>query len=218
MLFDYSDEQKQIKQVSHDLLASRSPFAKVREAAEEAKYDERLWQELVELGWPGIAASSEHGGQGLGTVELAVMLEEVGYACAATPLTTTATVAGVIEATGTPDQRSRWLPSLCSGEATGGVGTRKLTADAGGAAVIVLLEGDDAVLLDGSSADVRELVTIDPTRRFAKVSGDGEPLGPGAADRVRAAIAAELVGVCQRALDMTLEYVKERKQFGVAVG
>jgi alkylation response protein AidB-like acyl-CoA dehydrogenase len=50
------------------------------------------------------------------------------------------------------------------------------------------------------------------------VSGEGEPLGPGAAERVRFAIAAELVGISQRALDMSLEYVKDRKQFGVAVG
>src|SRR6202035_310203 len=55
---------------------------------------------------------------------------------------------------------------------------------------------------------------------FARVSanGAGEPLEPGGAARIHAAIAAELVGVCQRALDMTLEYVKERKQFGVPVG
>ena len=67
--------------------------------------------------------------------------------------------------------------------------------------------------------------TIDPTRRYATVSGgDAEPLGNGgaeaaaAADQVRAAIAAEVVGVAQRALEMTLAYVKERRQFGVPVG
>ena len=62
------------------------------------------------------------------------------------------------------------------------------------------------------------MVAIDPTRRFATVRGDGEPLGAGAADRIRTAIASELVGTCQRALEMTLEYVKDRKQFGVPVG
>jgi len=218
MHFDLNDEQKQIKQVAHDLLESRSPFPKVREAAEAGTYDSGLWRELVELGWPGIAVASEHGGQDLGMVELVVLLEELGYACAATPLLSSATAAAVIEVTGTSDQRSRWLPALSSGEATGGVGTRELAADADAAAMIVLLDGEDCVLLNRSDADVRELVTIDPTRRFATVAGDGEPLGPGAADRVRAAISAELVGVCQRALDMTLEYVKDRRQFGVPVG
>jgi alkylation response protein AidB-like acyl-CoA dehydrogenase len=216
--FDFNDEQKQIKQVAHELLASRSPFVRVREAAEAQSYDPDLVRELVELGWPGIAVSSDRGGQDLGFVELAVVLEELGYACAATPLTSSATAAAVIEATGSAQQRSRWLPGLSSGEAGGGIGLRDLAADADAATVIVLVEGDDAVLVDATEADVQKIVTIDPTRRFATVTGDGEPLGPGAADRVRVAIAAELVGVCQRALEMTLEYVKDRKQFGVPVG
>ncbi len=49
-------------------------------------YDPQLWSELVELGWPAIAVAEPYGGQGLGAVELAVLLEELGYACAATPL------------------------------------------------------------------------------------------------------------------------------------
>jgi alkylation response protein AidB-like acyl-CoA dehydrogenase len=218
MDFDLNEEQKEIKQVAHDLLTARSPFSKVRAAAEAGAYDPALWRELVELGWPGIAVGSEHGGQGLGTVELAVLLEELGYACAATPFFSTATAAAVIEATGSPEQRTRWLPALASGEATAGIGTRELAADAQDAAVVVLLDGEDAVLVDRQQAEVEPFVSIDPTRRFATVGGEGEALGPGAADRVRVALAAEVVGVCQRALDMTIEYVKDRKQFGVPVG
>ncbi len=218
MDFDLNDEQKEIRQVAHELLAARSPFSKVRQAAEAQKYDPALWSELVELGWPGIAVSAEHGGQGLGAVELSVLVDELGYACAATPYLSTATAAAVIEATGSPEQRSKWLPGLSSGEQTAGIGSRELAADAADAAVIVLLDGDDAQLVDRSAADVEELVSIDPTRRFATVSGEGEPLGAGAADRVRTAIASEVIGVCQRALEMTLEFVKDRKQFGVPVG
>jgi alkylation response protein AidB-like acyl-CoA dehydrogenase len=218
MNFDLNDEQKEIKQVAHDLLAARSPFARVREAAEAGEYDPGLWREIVELGWPGIAVSAAHGGQDLGAVELSVLLEELGYACAATPFYSTATAAAVIEAAGSDEQRQRWLEPLASGEATAGIGTRELAADAADAAVIVLLDGDDATLVDAAQADVEPLVTIDATRRFATVSGDGDSLGAGAADRIRAALAAEVVGVCQRALDMTLDYVKERKQFGVPVG
>jgi alkylation response protein AidB-like acyl-CoA dehydrogenase len=218
MDFDLSDEQKEIKQVAHDLLSARSPFSKVREAAEAGAYDPSLWSELVELGWPGIAVSSEHGGQGLGAVELSALLEELGYACAATPFYSTASAAAVIQATGTDQQRSRWLPALASGEATAGIGTRELAADAQDAAVVVLTDGDEAMLLDRANADVEAFTSIDATRRFATVSGDGEPLAPGAVDRIRMALAAELVGVCQRALDMTIEYVKDRKQFGVPVG
>ena len=218
MDFDLSDDQKEIKRVAHDLLGSRSPFSKVREAAEAGSYDERLWQELVELGWPGIAVSTENSGQGLGAVELAALLEELGYACAPTPFLGSAAAAAVIEATGTPDQRERWLPALAAGESRAGVGGADLVCDGEGAAVIVLLDGDDAQLIETANAVVEQFVSIDATRRFVKVGGDGEPLGAGAADRVRTAIAAEVLGVCQRALDMTLEYVKDRKQFGVPVG
>ncbi len=216
MDFDLNRDQREIKDVARELLTARSPMARVREAAEAAEYDGALWGELVQLGWPGIAVAEEHGGQGLGAVELAVLLEELGYACAATPFLATATAAAVIQAAGSDEQRARWLPGLASGELRAGIGTRELAADAAGAAVVIVLDGEEAELL--VSPETEDFVSIDPTRRFATVAGEGAPLGPGAADRIRAAVAAEVVGVCQRALDMTLSYVKERKQFGVPVG
>ncbi len=219
MDFDLTEDQREIKNVARELLSARSPFAKVREAAEAAQYDDALWREIVELGWPGIAVAEEHGGQGLGAVELAVLLEELGYACAATPFLATAVSAAIIQAGGTDEQRRRWLPGLISGELRAGLGSAELVVDGHGADVVVLLEDDGARLLAGDGRfEVEPLVAIDPTRRFATVRGDGEPLGADAADRARAAIAAEVVGVCQRALEMTLAYVKERKQFGVPVG
>src|SRR3954471_13888331 len=217
MDFDLTEDQKEIKSTAHSLLEARSPWTKVREASESGAYDESLYKEVSELGWPGIAVAEEHGGQGLGAVELAVLLEELGYACAASPFLSTAAAASVIQACGTDEQRARYLPALAAGEATAGVGTRELCADGVGAAVLVLLDGDDAELVEGGEAE--PLDVIDSTRRYAAVrGGTGEPLGPGAADRVRAAVAAEVVGVCQQALDMTLAYVKDRKQFGVPVG
>ena len=216
MDFDLTDDQKEIKRVAKELLAARSSFAKVREAAEAAEYDGALWRELCELGWPGIAVAEEHGGQGLGAVELAVLLEELGYACAATPYLSTAVAAAVIQAAGTPEQQSRWLPELASGETTGAIGTADLMADGVGAAVAVVIDGADAYLIESPQAEA--LTTIDSTRRYATLTGDGEPLAAHAAARIHAAIAAEVVGISQRALDMTLEYVKDRKQFGVPVG
>jgi alkylation response protein AidB-like acyl-CoA dehydrogenase len=216
--FDLTPDQREIKNVARELLSARSPFAKVREAVEMEAYEPALWSELVGLGWPGIAVAEENGGQGLGAVELAVLLEELGYACAASPLLATATVAAVIQTTGSEHQRERWLPALAAGEVTAGLGVRELAVDACEAGVIVLLDGDEAVLVARSDADVEPLATIDGARRFGVVRADGEPLGAGAAARSGAAVAAELVGVCQHALDMTVTYVKDRKQFGVPVG
>ena len=220
MDFDLTQDQQDIKAVARELLTARSPWPAVREAAEAAAYSGALWRELGELGWPGIAVAEEHGGQGLGAVELAVLLEELGYACAASPFLSTAVAAAVIQATGNEEQRARYLPALAAGEATAAIGTRELCADGADASVLVLLDGDDAVLVDGASAGAEAIDVIDSTRRYAAVRGGaaGEPLAAGAADRVRAAVAAEVVGIAQRALVMTLAYVKDRRQFGVPVG
>ncbi|MDX6658373.1 MAG: hypothetical protein QOH62_3166 [Solirubrobacteraceae bacterium] len=224
MRFTLSEDQQEIKRTAHDLLGNRSTMAKVREAAEAGTYDDALTRELGELGWPGIAVAEEHGGQGLGIVELAVLLEELGYACAATPFLGTALAALAIEHAGSADQQSRWLPGLASGELRGALGTADgLIPDAPGADVVVIVDpvAGTAHVADG----VEAVESIDPTRRHGRVIAT--PPTPGealegdvgaAVDRALVAVSAELVGVCQRALDLTVEYVKERKQFGVPVG
>jgi len=79
-------------------------------------------------------------------------------------------------------------------------------------------------VLTPEQAEISPTASIDPTRPAAHVSASadaGEPL-PGdvsaGLDRALVAVSSELVGVCDRALEMTLAYVKERKQFGVPVG
>ena len=222
MNFGFSEDQATVKATARELLASRSPFERVRAAAEAGRYDEPLWRELCELGWPGIAVAEEHGGQGLGAVELAVLLEELGYAVAPVPLLGSALAALAIEHAGSAEQRARWLPGLASGELTGALGgVRDLIADAADASVIVLVEAGVPRIVAREDADVEPVDAIDPTRRYARVSGDGPALGgdvDAALGRAGAAVAAEVVGVCQRALDMTVAYVGDRKQFGVPVG
>jgi alkylation response protein AidB-like acyl-CoA dehydrogenase len=223
MNFDFTEDQHEIKRTARDLLASRSSLAKVREAAEAHQYDDALWKELVELGWPGIAIAEEHGGQGLGAVELAILAEELGYAVAASPFLATVLAAEAIGAGGTPEQQARWLPGLASGEITGALGDASgLVPDADAAAVIVLVDADGTVrVVAREDADVTAVDVIDPTRRAARVASEGgEPLADSAVavDRATVVVSAELVGVSQRALEMTLAYVKDRKQFDTPVG
>ena len=227
MNFDFDDDQREIKRTAHDLLASRSSWERVREAAESGVYDATLWAELSELGWPGIAIAEEHGGQGLGLVELCVLLEELGYAGTATPLLSTALAAVAIQEAGSPEQREAWLPRLASGEITGTLGLAasgvgELVPDAGDAAVIVLVEDGAGRLLTPQTATIEPVAAIDPTRHFARVTATGGEELPGdigaALDKAAVAVSAELVGVCQRALDMSVEYAKDRKQFDTPVG
>jgi alkylation response protein AidB-like acyl-CoA dehydrogenase len=88
--------------------------------------------------------------------------------------------------------------------------------------VVIAAAGDTATLHAPGSA-VSPAVAIDPTRAYGRVRAaeGGETLEgdvAAALDRAAVVVAAELVGVCQRALDMTVQYVKDRKQFDVPVG
>jgi alkylation response protein AidB-like acyl-CoA dehydrogenase len=226
MDFGFNDEQRAIKDTAREMLAKRCPLAKVREAAEARSYDDALWEEIRQLGWPGIAITDEHGGQGLGVVELAILCEELGYACAPTAFLSTTTAGLLIAHAGSDDQRRHWLPGIASGEITGAAaatpGDEVIVSDADEAAVIVLPDGDGARLVGREDAEVEPLETIDATRRFARVSAeDGEPLPgdvAGAVGRVIAAVSAELTGIAQRAMEMAVEYAKEREQFDRPIG
>jgi alkylation response protein AidB-like acyl-CoA dehydrogenase len=225
MRFDFTEDQHEIKRTAKDLLATRSNLERVREAAESATYDEALWSEFSELGWPGVAVGEQYGGGGLGYVELAALLEESGYALVNGPLLGTVMCAAAIAECGSDDQKAAWLPKLASGQATGAFGQAgELVADSAGADVAVIAHPSGAVnLVADPGASAKSVKTIDPTRRYAVLDpGETAEAMPGeagaAVDLAAVLVSAELVGVCRRALDMTLEYVKERKQFGRPVG
>jgi alkylation response protein AidB-like acyl-CoA dehydrogenase len=221
MDFDLNEDQREIKSVARELLGARSTWARVRAAAVAGEYDDELWREIVGLGWPGIAVSEENGGQGLGIVELSVLLEELGYACAAVPFLSTAVAAAIIDRHGDGDLVEH-LPGLLRGETRVGIGRSGLIIDgADGPAALLINHSGELMAVD---SDREPMVTIDPTRRFGRMPA-GQPFaggwnhtGEAAAALFTTAVAAEIVGVCQRALEMTLDYVKERRQFGVPVG
>jgi alkylation response protein AidB-like acyl-CoA dehydrogenase len=225
--FDFTDDQQAIKRTARDFLASRYKAEKVRELAESGTYDDALWDEISELGWPGIFIPEESGGQGLGVVELVIVMEELGYALAPSPFFSNAAAGLAILHGGSEEQKQRWLPGIASGEQRGTVGVvsdgeAPLVPDADSAAVIVLIDGDSASLVEAGDAEIEERAAIDSTRRFSSVRADGgEPLGGdfGAGiDRAEVALAAELVGIGQRVMEMAVEYAKDRKQFDRPIG
>jgi alkylation response protein AidB-like acyl-CoA dehydrogenase len=227
MNFDFSDDQQAIKRTAKELLAERFTLEKVRELAEAGQYHDEAWKEMCELGWAGIFIDEQHGGQGLGLVELVILCEELGYALAPVPFLSNAAAGLAIQGAGTDEQKGRWLPRIASGEARGalglaGNGEAKLVPDVVGADVIVLVTTDGAQLLEAADADVEPLDVIDSTRSYASVRTDGgEALqgdGGDAPYRFATALAAELTGVAQRTLEIAVEYARDRKQFGRPIG
>ncbi|MHB8532639.1 MAG: acyl-CoA dehydrogenase family protein [Solirubrobacteraceae bacterium] len=231
MDFGLSDDQREIQRTARAMLAERARPERVREHAEAGTTDEALWRELSELGWRGIAVSEQHGGQGLGQIELSILCEELGRSLAPVPFLPSALAATLIEQDGSAAQRERWLGGLASGETIGALGTwtdgtAELVLGAAEAGVIVLVDEDGAGrLLAAGEAELTPVASVDPTRSTARVSAAedaGEPLGDGGAcaglGRALVSVSSELVGVCDRALAMTVDYVKDRRQFGVPVG
>ena len=227
MNFDFSDDQQAIKRTAKDLLADRFKLERVRELAEAGTYDDDTWAELCELGWPGIFIDEQYGGQGLGVVELIILMEELGYTLASVPFLSNAAAGLMIQAAGSDEQKQRWLPGIASGEARGAAGLvrgdeAKLVPDGDSAEVIVLCADGGVSVVERSAADVEPVATMDSTRRYARVrAGGGEPLpgevGPGIGAGLLA-VSAELTGVAQRAMEMAVEYARDRKQFGRPIG
>ena len=230
MDFGLTDDQREIQRTARELLAERAKPERVREHAEAKTNDDALWSELCELGWPGIAVDERFGGQGLGQIELSILCEELGRSLAPVPFLPSVMAAAVIEQDGTSEQREKWLPGLASGETIGALGSSQdgsaeLVIGGAQAGVFVLVEPDGSGrLLGREQAEVTPVDSVDPTRTAASVSAPesaGEPLGDGACaglGRALVSVSSELVGICDRALAMTVEYVKDRKQFGVPVG
>jgi alkylation response protein AidB-like acyl-CoA dehydrogenase len=227
MNFDFDEDQYVIKRTAHELLGKRSSMERVRAAAEDGSYDEALWTELCELGWPGIAVPEAYGGLGLGVVELVILAEELGHAVAGSPFLANALGGLLIAHGGSEAQKQRWLPGIADGQvpATVGIvrdGVASLVPDAEAAAVIVLIEDGRATLVERAAAEVEPVESIDLTRRFARVKAtEGEALEgdvAGGLDRAEAVLSAELVGVAQRAMELSIEYAKDRKQFDTPIG
>jgi alkylation response protein AidB-like acyl-CoA dehydrogenase len=253
MNFDFTDDQRAIKRTANEFLGARYKLETVRALAEDERgFTDEQWREIAELGWPGVIVPEEHGGLGLGVVELVVIQEEMGYALAPSPLLSSVSAALLLVAAGNEEQRAKWLPGLADGsvrgtvavwdsgagwapdhseaEAPGGTltATKIAVADAGSADLLIVSgAGGEHYLVEASAASITPEKSLDPTRRLYRVELDGaaaEPLrgDPGAIAHAYAAIvtalAAENVGVAQRAMEMAVAYAGDRKQFDRPIG
>ena len=117
MDFDLSKPQKLLKHSAREFFARECKLDRVRELMETGTaHDDRLWQSIADQGWTGLVVPEEHGGLGLGLVELAVVAEEMGRACLPGAFLSTFTAAALVERAGNAEQRAKYLEPIAAGE------------------------------------------------------------------------------------------------------
>src|SRR3954451_5942161 len=121
MNFDFSDDQKQLRDEARKYLAEKCSPKAVREVLDgKASYDKELWKGLAEMGFLGVAIPESFGGAGAGHLELCVIAEEMGRALAPVPFSSTVYLAAeTLLIAGSDAQKQKWLPKIASGEAIG---------------------------------------------------------------------------------------------------
>ena len=121
MSLDLTDEQRLISDTARDFV-DREVLDRARESDRAARFDRELASMLGEMGYLGAPVSEEYGGRGLDYVSYGLIVEQIGRGDSAARTVVsvqTSLVCGSIERWGTEDQKRRWLPRLCSGEALG---------------------------------------------------------------------------------------------------
>jgi len=225
--FAFTEEQLAFRDAVRDLLAKECPPETVRAgwSSDEGRDDGagKAWSALAEMGVLGVLASEGEGGLGLTEVDLVLLLEETGYAALPEPIVEHACVAVPLVAEPEP---------LLDGSETVTAAAR-MHADAD--AVVPYADRADRFLLNASGslhlvarADVQlvPLESVDGARKLARVEWDastspvvgGGDAAAAAFDRGAFGTASQLVGLTRRMIDMTVEYAKVRRQFGVPIG
>ena len=241
------EDTREIREVVRKFLGDRLPSSRLRElAATESGYDRTDWSETAEMGWPALGLPEDLGGAGYGPTQFAALCEELGRGLGNGPLLATAGFALPV-LTACDDAVSRELvAALGAGERIAALiddpsgaidisddsvdGTASRVLDAVNADVLVIASGDSVLLVDASAEGVTitPSPTADDSRRVARVTFRGAGatrLAVGSSERLaRARAAADLylaatqVGGAARALELTLEYLRTRHQFGKPIG
>jgi alkylation response protein AidB-like acyl-CoA dehydrogenase len=162
MNFDFSDDQKFLKGEARKFLEANCQTARVRKVLDDdgKAYDADLWKAVAEQGWLGAAIPEEHGGLGLGHLELCVIAEELGRVVAPIPFASTVYfLAEAVMLAGDADQKARLLPKIAAGEVIGCVASSEGPGPVTAATVQATvtdgkLSGAKIPVTDGDIADV----------------------------------------------------------------
>lgn len=200
-----------------------------------------FWTAAADLGWQGLAIPEAYGGSGFGLPELAVVLESQGRELCPGPFLPSVAAGVVIDRCGTEELRAALLPGLADGSTVAALGLSghvhitghtvfgesPTVLGAPDAALLVLVAGDDVVVVDAQATGVTvtPLDGADTTRSIGSVTLDQaaaiaviRDAATKAHTAFRILAAAEAVGISWAALEMAVEYAKVREQFGRTIG
>jgi alkylation response protein AidB-like acyl-CoA dehydrogenase len=221
--FGFDDDQIAVRDAVASLLEKRCDTAALQQAwaAGSAASLMSLWEELASVGVQGLLAPQEAGGSGLDWVTMALILAETGRTALPLPVLETAAVAvPAFVAAGDPvgNLASVLDGSLVVTVVASGTGLAPASTMAGG---FLVGEPGGVRFYDKSEVTLERVDSVDRTRDLARVtpSGTGTAI---AADGIEywcaLGAAAQLIGLGRELVRMTVEYVKDRRQFGVPVG
>jgi alkylation response protein AidB-like acyl-CoA dehydrogenase len=223
MLLEFDADQRLWQDTVRDAVGKQCPPSLVREVAENGVDPAPLWQAYIDAGWTELTDPEN-------TVELAIVLEELGRATDPTPFLATLTqFAPLVGDRFDPQQAGAAIyEGVTAHRDTNGWvlnGTARHVLDRAARLAVVAEAG--VFLVDTSAVSIRRSAVFDPVLHIADVSfadvrlPDAERLHTDA-ERARhlalTGMAITTVGACQRILDLALEHVKQRQQFGVAIG
>jgi alkylation response protein AidB-like acyl-CoA dehydrogenase len=161
MNFEFSDDQKQLRDEARRYLAEHSSPKAVRAVLEgKAPYDKELWKGLAGMGFLGVAIPEEYGGAGAGHLELCVIAEEMGRAIAPVPFSSSIYLAAeAIMIAGSKEQKQKYLPGLAQGTTIGTLALFEGTGNPSHAKIKTSvaqnkISGTKKPVPDGSIADI----------------------------------------------------------------
>jgi alkylation response protein AidB-like acyl-CoA dehydrogenase len=248
MKFELSEDQELLRRSTRDFLTSAFPIEKSRKVmeADARGYEPAAWQQLADMGYLGLTLPPSVGGQGLGAIELAIVLEEMGRACVPGPFLDVVLAAALLGAAERPEldpltidvTSGRSLVTIARLDApfagtaatptrveAGRARGRKYFVPFAAAAKSLLVTTPEGVHVVDGPFEVTPLTTFDPAQRFGEVALDhpARLVGPPAlleSHHVLAAVGAGamLLGVMTRSLEMTLGYVQTREAFRRPIG
>jgi alkylation response protein AidB-like acyl-CoA dehydrogenase len=179
MDLEFTSDQEELRSAVRTVLERECPPSLVREVVEKGAQPDELWAAMVDLDWPALTIDPDHGGLGLGFVELAVVVEELGRAIAPGPfLPTVSQFVPAIREAGTPDQQHHFLGAVAAGRITGTLAVAEESGSWAADDIGLLARRDgEGWLLDGTKRYVVEGATSDELVVAARLEDAAGPEG-----------------------------------------